>query len=96
MDTCVDCDVPAHVNCGEIPAPEVLSLCDPNAKPCLFDIKNDPCEYRDLSDVSPEVAAHLKEMILIHARRARKPVNKPPDPALDPKFHDGVWGVVVS
>lgn len=29
--------------------------CDPRSKPCLYNLKNDPCEMRDISDLSLQV-----------------------------------------
>ena len=85
-----------HVDCGPTPSAEILFRCDPNMKPCLFNIARDPCEYEDLADSLPEIVEELKSKILAHAAKARKPVNRPPDPALDPKFNGDVWGAVIG
>ena len=85
------------LDCGSAkPAAEVISRCDPNQEPCLFNIRLDPCEYFDVADAFPEIAKDLKERILDHVSKSRAPQFQQPDPNLDPKFNGGVWGVVLE
>jgi hypothetical protein len=48
------------VSCGgPPPAAGAAGYCDPAALPCLFNVKEDPCEFKDLSKALPDVVARL-------------------------------------
>ncbi|GIX69452.1 arylsulfatase B [Caerostris darwini] len=67
--------------------PETAFNCDPIKKPCLFNITDDPCEYKDLPDDNPEIVEQIMEMIMKYKAEAVKPQKKLPDPRADPMCH---------
>jgi arylsulfatase A-like enzyme len=78
------------VNCG--PKPEnVTENCQPDKSICLFNIKDDPCEYNNLAALLPSVVAKLQERIDFYKQTMVLPGNKPIDPAGNPALHNGVW-----
>ena len=76
-----------QVNCSNIPS-DVENFCRDNTKPCLFNIRTDPCEVSDVSADNPEVVRTLLSLIHKYNATAVPPLNKPWDPAADPKY----WG----
>lgn len=78
------------VKCGEIP--KNVTHCTNEHGYCLFNVKNDPCEFNDLSKENPEV---LEEMLFkLEAYKASMvPArnNLTVDPLSDPKLHNGAW-----
>ena len=81
---------PINIDCGN-PPENYTKNCEPKKAPCLFHIPTDPCEYKNIADKSPEIVQVLLDRIKVYASGAVKPVNKPADPAANPKYHDGVW-----
>ena len=81
---------PININCGKPPI-NYTKNCEPKKAPCLFHIPTDPCEYNNIADIRPEVVQILLERIKVYASGAVEPVNKPTDPAANPKYHGGVW-----
>ena len=78
----------ATVNCGPVPKNATQDC----LRPCLFDIIEDPCEYKDLSQVLPEVLTSLLSQLDKHSDSMVKPRNKfLPDFRADPKLHGGSW-----
>ncbi|XP_057307731.1 arylsulfatase B-like isoform X1 [Hydractinia symbiolongicarpus] len=80
----------ASVQCGK--APVNVTHCTRKHGYCLFNIKEDPCEYHDLSkeypDIFKQMLARLDEyrMTMVPPRN-----NKTVDPLSNPKLHNGVW-----
>ncbi|XP_071505899.1 arylsulfatase I-like [Diadema antillarum] len=65
--------------------------CQPLKKPCLFNIRNDPCEYYNIADWNQDIL----ELLLIRLEEYRQtmvpPKIKDSDPNSDPKYHDHCW-----
>lgn len=79
------------VNCG--PKPKNASEnCQPEKAPCLFNIKNDPCEYNNLAPALPSLVTKLQERINFYRSTMIPPGNKSIDPKGNPQLHGGVWG----
>ena len=87
------------VSCGG-PPPNASApgYCDPAKLPCLFNVRLDPCEFRDLSKDRPDVVANLTARLAVYQATAvhksfhqLKGVNCS---SSDPKDHpewDGFW-----
>ena len=59
---------------------------------CLFDIKNDPCEYIDLSTKKPRTFKRLKDKLERYKSAMVQPrYNDTTDPRSDPQVNDGLW-----
>ncbi|GIY87998.1 arylsulfatase B [Caerostris extrusa] len=71
----------------EQPPPETAYNCDPNKKPCLFNISADPCEYVNLADDHPEVVEQMMGIVLKYKAEAVKSQSKSPDRKADPMCH---------
>uniref|UniRef100_A0A8D8FBE7 Arylsulfatase I n=2 Tax=Culex pipiens TaxID=7175 RepID=A0A8D8FBE7_CULPI len=67
------------------------TTCNPLKRACLFDIVNDPCELNDISAREPFKFRELRTKVETLRRLAKKPRNKPHDPAGNPANHGGVW-----
>ncbi|XP_063375234.1 arylsulfatase I [Cydia amplana] len=70
--------------------PEVA--CKPLLNPCLFNIRDDPCERVNLASKNPQIVQRLQEELRILNQSVVPPNNKPDDPRGDPKF----WGRVFT
>lgn len=75
------------VSCNNVPR----QPCNPNLGPCLYNIRNDPCENLDLSKQQSRVLQRLQARLDYHERRVVAPRNKPDDPDSDPLFFNGTW-----
>lgn len=75
------------VHCG----PNVTNVCETWIKPCLFNIKYDPCEYHNLANQYPHVVDAMLKTLQYYNSTAVPPRNKPIDPQAFPSKHDGVW-----
>lgn len=74
------------ISCGQ---PDAKMLCNPLAKPCLFDLIRDPCERNNLADIEVEKLNELGDLVQQHAGAAVEPRNQPTDDRCDPvKFND--------
>ncbi|KAG8195028.1 hypothetical protein JTE90_008199 [Oedothorax gibbosus] len=73
----------AKVTCQE-PPPEYVSNCRPDVKPCLFNITEDPCEYKDLADQHQDVVSTLMQVIEAYNRESAKPNPLTIDPWANP------------
>ncbi|XP_074604994.1 arylsulfatase B-like [Brevipalpus obovatus] len=78
------------VQCGTKPQ-DADTNCKSEESLCLYDIENDPCEYHNLAGVHQDVVNQLWNRILELNRTAIPPMNKPLDPASDPKYHNYAW-----
>ncbi|XP_048519875.1 arylsulfatase B isoform X1 [Dendroctonus ponderosae] len=65
--------------------------CNPIISPCLFNIKDDPCEVVNLATQRPLIVITLEQEIIKYRNTARDPINIPRDPNADPAKYNGVW-----
>ncbi|XP_075167273.1 arylsulfatase B [Haematobia irritans] len=63
-------------------------VCKPLEEPCLFNVKDDPCEKYNLAHKYPSILGALLEELRIINATAVPPSNKP----LDPKGYPDRWG----
>ncbi|XP_045494378.1 arylsulfatase I-like isoform X1 [Colias croceus] len=70
-----------------------VEICYPkNGKHCVFNIKEDPCETKDLSDSQPDVAKELYSRLqveIIRTIRRRVPLHR--DLRAAPSLHNYTW-----
>lgn len=66
-------------------------VCNPLVAPCLFDLKNDPCETTNLASKMPLLLTQLEREINYYGRIAKDPRNKESDPNSNPSLHNGTW-----
>lgn len=77
----------ATVKCTSKPT----KYCNPLESPCLFNLKEDPCEMINLADTNPSMLIALKDM-LVEARQTQvSPCNVPRDPNADPAKWNNTW-----
>ncbi|XP_072028594.1 arylsulfatase B-like [Amphiura filiformis] len=81
---------PGRVSCPPRPA-NATTNCKPTEKPCLFNIRNDPCEFYNIAPWNQDLVKQLKGRIEAWNATAVPPRNKPTDPKCDPKLHGGNW-----
>lgn len=83
----------AEVICDSSPvyAHVERSECKPLIAPCLFNIRNDPCEQHNLADMYPEILQLLEVSISQINATVVPPSNLPWDPRADPRFWDHTW-----
>merc|ERR1712176_1758892 len=60
--------------------------------PCLFNVRKDPCEQKDLSSSLPLLHRRMLKHLETHELLAAPPANLAEDPRADPDLHAGVWG----
>ncbi|XP_043266664.1 arylsulfatase B-like isoform X2 [Venturia canescens] len=65
--------------------------CNPVESPCLFNIKEDPCEHINLAKKRPVILVTLEEALLKYRVTAIPEANVPEDPQGDPALWKGVW-----
>jgi hypothetical protein len=65
--------------------------CDPAKSPCLFDLANDPCEYRNLAKQHPQVVSELLGRLERFKKTAVPVRNKRADPRSNPKLWGYMW-----
>ncbi|CAG9762955.1 unnamed protein product [Ceutorhynchus assimilis] len=65
--------------------------CQPQIKPCLFNLADDPCEMLNLASQRPFILKNLQLEIEKFKKSARTPINKPRDINADPAKHNGTW-----
>lgn len=84
----------ARISCkGKSPATidNPSAICEPNFSPCVFDLKNDPCETTNLASSMPEMLSKLERKIGYYGRIAKNPRNKPADQRSNPGNFNGTW-----
>jgi len=69
---------------------ENLPECD-TTKSCLFNLKEDPCERYDYSDLYPEELETLMRKFEETRSKVAKPLNKPRDICANPEYWGGIW-----
>lgn len=65
--------------------------CDSVNEPCLFNIKEDPCEINNLAEVFPDKLNELLEKIKRINKYALPPSNQPIDHRADPRYWSNTW-----
>ncbi|XP_037917688.1 arylsulfatase B [Hermetia illucens] len=65
--------------------------CKPLEQPCLFNVKEDPCEQVNLAKTYPQILEKLLEKLARYNESVVPPSNKPQDPSGDPKYWDNIW-----
>ncbi|XP_015512998.2 arylsulfatase B-like [Neodiprion lecontei] len=65
--------------------------CNPLESPCLFNIKEDPCEMVNLAKTRPLILATLEEALMRHRVTVIPASNVDSDPKADPKNWQGIW-----
>ncbi|XP_077994398.1 arylsulfatase B-like [Glandiceps talaboti] len=85
-----DLDSPLVIDCGQRPD-DALQNCQPNIKPCLFDISKDPCEFNNLAESQPDILQRLLSVLDKYDATAVEPMFPDNDPAADPAKHHGAW-----
>lgn len=83
----------ATVLCSEIDEDDVdvKQKCNPLESPCLFNIKDDPCERYNLAQKRPIVVLNLEQSLMEARRNIVPPRNKPRDPNADPAKWNNTW-----
>ena len=66
-------------------------ICNPEKKPCLFNIKWDPCEYHNLADFMPNTLKVMIDRLKFYYRKSTPPVYPQADDSANPDKHGGVW-----
>ncbi|XP_037956050.1 arylsulfatase B-like [Teleopsis dalmanni] len=67
------------------------AICNPLNAPCLFNIKDDPCEQFNLSEKYPHILNSLLDELQRFNSTAVPPSNKPLDPRADPRLWNYTW-----
>ncbi|CAD7012215.1 unnamed protein product [Ceratitis capitata] len=79
----------ASVNCVMEAPP---NACDYKAKkPCLYNVRDDPCEYYNQAEKYPNILRTLLDELKRFNETAIPASNKPDDPSGDPRLHNYVW-----
>lgn len=79
----------AAVECGPVPA-NASENCNYEL-PCLYNIKEDPCEFYNIADDYPEIVNELLTRLEWYRNTAVPPRNQPDDPTANPKYHGYEW-----
>lgn len=81
----------ARVQCSR--EPKTIPRCGGKRyKPCLFNLKMDPCEHKDLADTYPIIYQIMLEKLNDYRKRMVKPRRVQfRDPRSNPKKRNGVW-----
>ncbi|XP_041472305.1 arylsulfatase I-like [Lytechinus variegatus] len=78
------------VHCLPKPA-NASTNCKPIEKPCLFNIRHDPCEFYNIADWNRDIVERLLKRIDEYRATMVSPRNKPSDTRSNPKYHDNCW-----
>ncbi|XP_040077595.1 arylsulfatase B-like [Ixodes scapularis] len=79
-----------QVECGTKPN-NANATCRPRLKPCLFNVEQDPCEYRNVASTERKLLAKLFYRLQEFQLTNKPPLNRPPSPAANPALHCNVW-----
>ena len=66
-------------------------VCKPREKPCLFNIKWDPCEYHNIAEIMPNTMKVMLERFNHFANTSAQPIYPESDNSSKPDLHDGSW-----
>lgn len=80
----------AEIKCPPMDVTE-QQKCKPLESPCVFNIKDDPCERINLAQTYPEILNNLQKLVEKYRKSAVKPRNIPRDPNADPAFYNNTW-----
>lgn len=80
----------ATIRCPQINVTE-SNKCKPSEAPCIFNLKEDPCERINLAQDNPAILTALQAMVERYRKTALKPRNVPRDPNADPALHNNTW-----
>lgn len=78
------------INCGRRPTESVYE-CHPKEAPCLFNLKDDPCEYWNLANKYPKLVQELYGYLSEFNATQHPPLNVPLAYKADPLSHNGLW-----
>ncbi|XP_018331773.1 arylsulfatase B isoform X2 [Agrilus planipennis] len=83
----------ATVNCGHPNIEEMQDkhICDPFVSPCLFNLKDDPCERINLAADKQSTMINLEMLLQQYKRGAVDPINVPADPLANPNLYNNTW-----
>ncbi|KAK5643823.1 hypothetical protein RI129_007668 [Pyrocoelia pectoralis] len=83
----------ATVTCPELSTEDLLdsTKCKPLESPCLFNLKDDPCEMVNLAKVRPMVLMNLEEILIRMKKTMVNPRNTPPDLNANPLHWNDTW-----
>ncbi|KAJ8963944.1 hypothetical protein NQ314_005275 [Rhamnusium bicolor] len=83
----------ATIKCQELNYKDQLehTKCNLLESPCLFNIKEDPCERVNLASQEPVIVMNLKQAIERYRQTAIPPRNVPRDPRADPANWNNTW-----
>ncbi|KAK9297061.1 hypothetical protein QLX08_009083 [Tetragonisca angustula] len=73
------------------PRNDSLPLCRPLQAPCLFNVREDPCEDNNLINRFPSLASELRERLRKLNATAILPGNLPWDSRANPDYWDHTW-----
>lgn len=65
--------------------------CNPLKSPCLFNIREDPCERINLASSRPMVLLSLENALVKYKKGIKKPQNLPSDENADPRKWNNTW-----
>lgn len=80
----------AVVNCPPVNITE-WQKCKPSESPCVFNIKEDPCERINVAQDNLDVLNSLQSLLERYRKTAVKPRNIPRDPNADPALYNNTW-----
>ncbi|RZC34525.1 arylsulfatase B-like, partial [Asbolus verrucosus] len=83
----------AEIKCPEINTEDMheSNMCNPMESPCLFNLKEDPCERVNLAAQRPIIVMNM-EQALARLRKTALPIrNVPRDPNADPAKWNNTW-----
>lgn len=81
----------SEVRCKINHPTDIKMECRPKESPCLFNIRDDPCETTNLANSRPLVLLSLEESLQKYRDSAVPPNNVPADPRANPAHHNGTW-----
>ena len=66
-------------------------ICNPERKPCLFNIKWDPCEYHNLADFMPNTLKVMVDRLKFYYYKSKPALYPQADESANPNLHGGIW-----
>ncbi|KAH0535787.1 arylsulfatase B [Cotesia glomerata] len=79
----------SRVQCGK--KNTTLAKCRPLVKPCLFNIRSDPCEFNNLAEADNEMLVNLMDVLNKVNKTAVPPKKVDSDPRSKPSLWDHTW-----
>ncbi|CAL1286142.1 unnamed protein product [Larinioides sclopetarius] len=77
-----------RIRCQQPPPEIAYNGCHADKNPCLFNITDDPCEYKNIADEYPEMVAKMMDLINMYKEEMMEPQSKPSDSEGDPMCHN--------